>query len=649
MDSVKIIGNEIWFTRSGEVVKISPCGKNSIRFQSSANCKILDLDYTLMPQKADGKAYIENNKAILQVGSLRAEIQSNGRISFYKDSKRILNEKPSLAFHSGFRSYKHIDGDLWKASIMFEANENEHFYGLGHEEREQFDLKGSTIDIRNVNAKCTIPYVYSSLGYGFLWNLPSTGLCELSSNHTRWTSDALKQIDFVVMAGTPRDVAGIFADLTGHAPKMPKWATGFWQCKLRYETQEQLLTVARKYKELGIPLSVIVVDYFHWTEQGEYKFDPKFFPNPKAMADELHEMGTRLMVSIWPTINSNSENFRHMRDNNMLMRTTRGGNNVFDFYGPQCEIDATNPETRKFVWSKIKENYIDNGVDLLWFDEAEPEIHPVQFDNIIMHYGKGDEVGLLYPYYYSKLAYDGLKEMGREDIITLSRCAYTGAQKFGTLVWSGDIYSGFESLSMSVKSGLNMSMCGIPWWNTDIGGFWGADVKTDYFKELIIRWFQYGVFCPVTRLHGNRGYQDWSKGIREPSGADNEIWSYGEENFEIMKDLIFLRERLRPYIEKHMDIASNDGVPVMRPMFFDYPEDEICYTLGEQYMFGDDIIFAPITKQGATSKEVYLPKGEWVLTKDKKVYQGEQTYEIDAQINEFVAFVKKDADVLNVF
>ncbi len=649
MDNVKIIGNEIWFNRPGEVVKISPCGENSIRFQASANCKILDLDYTLIPQKVNGKAYIEERKAVLEVGSLRAEIHNNTSVHFFKDGKEILRERPGLAFNSGFRSYSHIEGDLWKASVMFEANESEHFYGLGHEQNDLFDLKGATVDIRNVNAKCTIPYIYSSLGYGFLWNLPSTGLCELSTYRTRWTSDALKQIDYVVIGGNPREIAHTLADLTGHAPMIPHWATGLWQSKLRYENQEELLEVARKYKEIGLPLSVIVVDYFHWTEQGEYKFDPKFWPDPKAMADELHEMGTRLMVSVWPTINPNSENYNYMRNNNMLMRTTRGGNNVFDFYGPQCEIDATNPDTRKFVFGKLKENYIDNGVDLLWFDEAEPEIHPVQFENIIMHYGKGNEVGLLYPYYYSKMAYDGLKETGRDDIITLSRCAYTGAQKFGTLVWSGDIPSTFESLRMSVKSGLNMSVCGIPWWNTDIGGFWGADVNSDYYKELIIRWFQYGVFCPVTRLHGNRGQQDWSRGIKEPGGAPNEIWSYGERNFEILKDLVMLREKLRPYIEKHMEIASKEGVPLMRPMFFDYPDDEICYTLGEQYMFGDDIIFAPITEQGATEKEVYLPKGEWVLTKDKTIYQGEKSHTISAEINEFIAFVKKDAKVLEVF
>ena len=177
--------------------------------------------------------------------------------------------------------------------------------------------------------------------------------------------------------------------------------------------------------------------------------------------------------------------------------------------------------------------------------------------------------------------------------MTLSRCAYTGAQKFGTLVWSGDIPSTFESLRMQVKSGLNMSMCAIPWWTTDIGGFYGGDTESDYFRELVVRWFQ--------------------------------------------------------YIKKHMDIASQKGIPVMRPMFFDFPDDEICYTLGGQYLFGDDIIFAPITEQGKTEKRVYLPEGQWVRTTDKIVYTGGQYIDCHAEINQFIAFVKKDAKVLNVF
>ncbi len=645
----KIVDNEIHFTHAGEKVIISSCGKNSVRFRSSMDGRIGNENWTLTPKPAAAKAWIDGKCAVLETGKMRAEIYKNGKVIYYSNGDRIIEELPELTFGAGIRNYRCLNSGLWKARVTFKSNTHEHFYGMGHEATDCFDLKGTSIDLRHVNAKCTVPFVYSSLGYGFLWNMPSIGLCELSYNRTRWTSDATRQIDYVIIGGNPGEVSMTLADLTGHAPKIPYWATGFWQSRLRYETQDEVLAVAKKYKELSIPLSVIVIDYFHWTEQGDYKFDPRYWPNPKKMADELHAMGIKLMVSMWPTINEKSENYTYMLDNNMLIRTKSGSNRVFDFYGPQAEIDATNPDTREFVWSKLKENYIDNGVDALWFDEAEPEIHPEHFDNLIFHAGSGEEVALIYPYYYAKLAYDGFKSMGRDDIITLSRCAYTGAQKFGTLVWSGDIPSTFESLRAQVKSGLNMAMCGIPWWTTDIGGFYGADTKTDYFKELIVRWFQYGVFSPVMRLHGNREGQDRTRDIIEPTGGENELWSFGEEAFDILKELVLLRERLRPYIKKHMDIASEDGIPMMRPMFFDYPDDELCYLEGGQYMFGDDILFAPITERGETSKRVYLPEGKWILTMDKSVYDGGRTYDVSANINEFVAFVKDGADIISVF
>lgn len=645
----EVKNNEIYFMRQGEVVKLSACGENSIRFQASPNCSISEQNWTLEPQRVKASAVIEGERAVLETGKMRAELYGNGRVAYYFEGRRILEEAAELAFDMGIRNYRNKASGLWRAQVTFQANEKEHFFGLGHEATGCFDLKGCTIDLRHVNAKCAIPFVYSSLGYGFLWNMPSTGRCELANNRTRWTSDSTRQVDYVVIGGKPREVSGALADLTGYAPVMPHWATGFWQSRLRYETQEEVLSVARKYKELGIPLSVIVIDYFHWTEQGDYKFDPKYWQSPHKMADELHEMGVKLMVSMWPTINENSENYREMLENNMLIRTASGSNRVFEFYGPQAEIDPTNSETRKFVWSKLKQNYIDNGVDCLWFDEAEHEIHPEHFDNLIFSIGSGDEVGLLYPYYYSQLVYDGMKEIGRDDIVTLSRCAYLGAQKFGTLVWSGDIPSTFESLSAQVKSGLNMAMCGIPWWTTDIGGFYGGDIKSDYFKELIVRWFQYGVFCPVTRLHGSRLGHDRTRDIIEPSGGDNEIWSFGNDVFKILKELVELRERLRPYVEKHMVIASEEGVPVMRPMFYDYPADEKCYSLGEQYMFGDDILFAPVVDQGQTEKEVYLPNGKWVFAGDKSVYDGGKKYTIKAEINEFIAFVRSGAEIINIF
>ena len=646
---IELKDNKIYMTRAGEAVCVSACGKNSIRFQAAPSGKLIEQNWTLMPQEVPAKVWEEEDKAVLETGTMRAELTRDGKLTYFRDGKQILREQPEMTFNSGIRNYRNKGSHLWTVRISFEANENEHFYGLGHEPTDCFDLKGCTYDLRHLNAKCSMPYVYSTLGYGFLWNQPSTGRCELARNRTRWTSDSTRQVDYVVIGGSPREVAGTLADLTGHAPMMPDWATGFWQCKLRYETQEQVLSVARRYKELGIPLSVIVIDYFHWTEQGDYRYDPKYWPDPRAMADELHKMGIRLMVSMWPTINEKSENYQTMLDNNMLIRTVSGSNRVFDFYGPQAEIDPTNPETRKYVWQRLKENYVDNGVDLLWFDEAEPEIHPEHFDNLILSLGNGDEVGLIYPYYYAQLVYDGMKEMGRDDIVTLSRCAYIGAQKFGTLVWSGDIPSTFESLRKQVKSGLNMAMCGIPWWTTDIGGFYGGDIESDEFRELIVRWFQYGVFCPVFRLHGSRNGHDRTRDIIEPSGGDNELWSFGDRDYEILRDLVFLRERLRPYIHDQMAIASKDGVPVMRPLIFDWPEDETCTSIGDEFLFGDDILFAPIVNQGETSRRVYLPAGEWVFARDGKEYAGGQWITCTAELNEFIAFVKKGASVLSAF
>lgn len=193
-----------------------------------------------------------------------------------------------------------------------------------------------------------------------------------------------------------------------------------------------------------------------------------------------------------------------------------------------------------------------------------------------------------------------------------------------------------------------MAMCGIPWWNTDIGGFYGGDTTSDYFRELIVRWFQFGVFSPVMRLHGTRVRHIEKSNLKEPSGDPNEIWSFGEENFEILKNLIMLRENLRPYIKEQMDIASEKGYPIVRPMFFEYPDDETCYTLDEQYMFGDDIIFAPVVNQGQKIKKFYIPQGEWVLTMNNKVYS-QGWHEIEVEINDFVALVRKGSSVINCF
>ncbi len=657
--------NMIQYERRGEIARIIPWGKDVLRFQSSPNGYLNNEDWTILKaDKTDVQAYMEENHAVIINGCIKAEMYDNGKVIYYKKDKNreefkvMLEEMTEYAFDSFYRTYRAEGSDTHRANILFKPDTAEHFYGLGGEHNDCFDMKGSTSELHHRNTKSSIPFVYSSKGYGFLWNNPSVGQCELTNNHTKWTAYCTKQVDYLVIGGyTPSEIMNKYADITGHTPDFPWFASGFWQCKLRYESQEDLLQVAREYKRRNIPVSVIVIDYFHWTEQGDYKFDPKYWPDPEAMVRELEEMGIKLMVSIWPTSNPNSENYRYMDERNMILRTENGLYGMQDFYGQQDYIDTLNPKTREYVWNLVKKNYYDNKVKYFWLDEAEPGIIPNHYDNIRCIRGNFQEFALLYPYYYLQMFYEGLKSQGESEIISLARAGYTGCQRFGALLWSGDVPSTFEALRKSVKTGLAMAMSGIPWWTTDIGGFWGGDTESDYFRELIVRWFQFGVFCPVTRLHGVRvkpkGHKDRHPEVKEKSGGDNEIWSFGERDYNILKDLIELRERLRPYVMECMEECKNTGAPVMRPLFFQYPYDETAYTIEDEYFFGSDILFAPITDKGVTSRRVYLPEGEWIrMGGDKtetEAVSGGKWITASADISQFIAFVRKGAKVEEAF
>ena len=549
--------------------------------------------------------------------------------------------------------YRHVAGNLYQVKAVFAANEGERLYGLGQEQQDYFDRKGCAVDLCHWNTKSTIPVLYSSLGYGFIWNNPSPGRCETAKNHTLWCAEEAYQIDYLIFAGdTPAQLVNTYCELTGYAPRIPQWALGFWQCKLRYESQDEILDTAREYRRRGIPIDAIVIDYFHWTEQGDWKFDPRYWPDPEEMCRELREMGIEPVVSIWPTINPHSENWREMSEGNLLITNENGQYGMFDFYGQQAFIDPTNPAARRFVWEKVRENYYRKGIRTFWLDEAEPEVHPQQFSNLRLYAGNGGQAAMLYPFYYAKAFYEGLKEEGEQETIALTRAAWLGSQRFGVSVWNGDISSTFDALRQSIISGLSMSLCGIPWWNSDIGGFHSGDIESEEFRELIVRWFQFGVFCPIMRLHGSRRRQsDYAyrhPGIIEPSGGDNELWSFGERNYPILKSLIELRERLRPYLTRMMEENCASGAPIMRPMFYQYPQDDICYDLDDQYMFGSDILFAPIIRRGQTSRKVYLPEGTWILTRDGRRYTGGWT-EVSAAVDEFIAFVPEGSEVLSAF
>lgn len=364
------------------------------------------------------------------------------------------------------------------------------------------------------------------------------------------------------------------------------------------------------------------------------------------MIKELKDMGIELMVSIWPTVDKRSENYKEMLEKGYLIRTERGVRVSMTFQGHTVHFDATNPGSREYVWNKAKENYYSKGIKVFWLDEAEPEYKVYDFENYRYHLGANIAIGNIYPVQYARTFYEGQAKEGQKNIVNLLRCAWAGSQKYGALVWSGDIASSWSTFRDQLAAGLNMGMAGLPWWTTDIGGFHGGDPKDPKFRELFVRWFQWGAFCPVMRLHGDREPRQPQVGTTGGatclSGADNEVWSYGEEVYEICKTYMGIRENMREYTRKLMAEAHEKGTPVMRTVFYEFPEDEAAWEVEEQYMYGDKYLCCPVLEPGQTKTKVYLPKlagdGKWKSFWDEEKWDGGVTIEVNSPLDRMPIF-----------
>jgi len=643
----KVEDNKLVVKGEGEIIWIEPHGPDALRIRATRGKEIVENNWVLLSQpKFLPKISINEERSTISSGKLTCEVKNDGSLKFINSiSGKTLLEELWVDFRVNnaplikARNYKPLSSELFKIWVYFKAYDDEKFYGMGQYANGYLNLKGCVLELAHRNTQISIPFLLSTKGYGFMWNNPSIGKAELAKNHTMFQAEAARQIDYIVIAGdTPGEIVKKYTKLVGKAEPLPEWALGFWQCKLRYRTQQELLEIAREYKRRNLPLSVIVIDFFHWPMQGEWKFDERYWPDPSGMVKELESMGIKVMVSFWPTVDINSGNYPEMVRRGLLVRTERGIPILATFRGITTYCDFTNPETREFVWNKIKENYYRYNIKAFWLDEAEPEIMmpgigyenilPYDYDNIRYHLGNALEVANLYPFYYAKAFYDGMRSIGENDFVFLIRAAWHGIQRFRVVVWSGDIPSTFESLRRQIKAGLNMTLCGIMWWTTDIGGFWGGDPNDPEFQELIVRWFQWGTFCPIFRLHGFRLPYPEDPNKCDPyelTGGPNEVWSFGERAYNIMKEYLLIREKIKPYIIEQMRKCCEDGIPLMRPLFFDFPEDPITYDVEDEYMFGSDILVAPVYEKGAKVRHIYLPKGtRWIDAWTDEMHEGGQ-------------------------
>ena len=622
---LKQAGNKVYRRFDKELLCIQPWGKNSFRVQATQRHEFVedeDISALLLPEEVSVKVYERGTDTVIENGKITCEITRTGKLRFLnQDGKLLLEEYERIRgmeeegrkeFNSALeivpRTFEPRQStDNYRLTVRFEPIEGEKLYGMGQYQQPYLDVKGCTLELAHRNSQASIPFVLSSNGYGFLWNNPSIGAVTFGKNVTQWTAQSTKQMDYWITAGdTPAEIEEAYADATGKVPMMPEYGMGFWQCKLRYMTQEEILEVAREYHRRKLPVDVIVVDFFHWPVDGE------------------------------------SENYQEMEELGYLTRSEQGKR--LGQLGNAAIIDVTNPDGREYVWSKIKKNYYEKGIHIFWLDEAEPEFTGYEFSHYRYFRGADMEVGNIYPREYARMAYEGMEKEGQKNILNLLRCAWAGSQRYGTLVWSGDIDSSFRSLRNQLAAGLNMGISGIPWWTTDIGGFHGGNIYDPKFHELLVRWFEFGAFCPVMRLHGYRepfkAPLGTTGGGKHNSGAENEVWSYGEEVYKICEKYIHLRERMRPYVRQIMEEAHEKGTPAMRPLFYDFPEDKKAWDIEDEYMFGPDLLVAPVLYEEQRERTLYLPEGLWRNINDGQEYEGGREITVSAPLDQLPVFAK---------
>ena len=656
-------GSALVFHSGKETLRIEPHGKNALRVRATKNPSFTGLEKALTePVATDGDPVIVSaEEGYVTNGRIKAVVNGAGVVSFYRDDTLILREyysyyggsltKSSICLKISSREYEALSSEDYKITLRFEGDREEKLYGMGQYQQSVLDLQGTVLPLEQRNSQITIPFVLSSKGYGFLWNNPGTGEAVFGRNQIRWTASEASELDYWITADeTPKDIIANYTEAVGRMPLISQNYLGLWQCKLRYRTPEEVLEVFDKYLELGIRLDVIVIDFFHWTYQGDWKFDPKYWPEDKvrAMCSHIHEHGTKIMISVWPSVDKRSENYWELSEAGLLSDTEKGGPQTYDFQGDCGTLDVFAPGAGEFIWDKCRQNYRELGIDLFWLDNCEPDTVVYDYDNIRYRTGRAAKVGAEYPKILSKAFAEGMRKEGETDFLNLTRSAWAGSQKYNTLIWSGDVQSSFEGLRDQVIAGQNIGVAGIPMWTTDIGGFMTDDADDPAFHELLIRWFEYAVFCPVMRMHGDRGPHDIEPLDDRPfgggslyTGRPNEIWSYGEDNMAIMKKFIDIRFGLKDYIEGLVKEASETGLPLIRAMHLGFPGDPGIYAFEDQYMFGSSLLVAPVLEAGARSREVYLPEGSWEDFYTGEKIEGGRVIEADAPLDKIPVFWRR--------
>jgi alpha-D-xyloside xylohydrolase len=551
--------------------------------------------------KAEFAIHTDDPKLItLTTARLKIEVtRADSSIIFYDAAGQKLTQENTRTLTPA-----EVNGEKTYRSERFVNmwDTQEAFYGLGQHQGGVWNYRGESVDISQDNTNISIPFLLSSNGYGIFWNNGSRSKFTNRFVHAFYlNSEVADSVDYYFLYGPDFDrlIAG-YRELTGTAPLFGKWAYGFWQCKNRYDSQQELLGIAQKYRDLHIPLDNIVQDWFWWNTMGEPVFN-KNYPDPKGMIDGLHKHNVHLMISVWPYFRPGSAVYDDMDKRGFFIDRTKAQS----FHPPRMALyDAFNPDARKYYWNLMNEALFRIGADAWWLDTTEPETEGRETNLLVTNKVNGGENGARYanefPLMTTAAVYQGQREASdQKRVFILSRSAYAGAQRNGAATWSGDVNPNWETFQRQIPAGLNYSVSGLPYWTTDIGGFVSANPDDPAYRELYIRWFQFGTFCPIFRAHGTR------------KTNQNELWSYGADAQKTLVAYDKLRYRLMPYIYSLAWKTTNEGYTIMRPLVMDFRTDTRAQNIGDQFLFGPALLVNPVTEPGATARHLYLPDAKW--------------------------------------
>jgi alpha-D-xyloside xylohydrolase len=610
------------------------------------------------PQKTSFRIKQSGDELLLKSDIFQVILNlKNGRI-FYSTLKGepLLSEKEGGVM---FTDFNDVGAKTYSVFQSFILDKDEAIYGLGQQQNGKMVQRNLKLNMIQGNTDDYIPFFLSVKGYGLFWDNYSPTLFEDNPESTSFKSDVGDCADYYFIYGGNADsVIACLRDLTGQVPMFPLWTFGYWQSKERYKSQDELVDVVKKYRELGVPLDGIIQDWQYWGNNylwNAMDFLNADFYNPKKMVDDVHNLNAHMIISIWNSFGPQTKQYKELDKIGALMDFQTWPQSGSDKWPPNREYpsgvrvyDPYNPEARNIYWKYLNKGIFSLGMDGWWMDSSEPDhldFKPSDFDNKT-YLGSFRKVRNAFPLMTVGGLYQHQRSVSSDKrVFILTRSAFAGQQRYGANTWSGDVTASWDALKNQISAGLNFSLCGVPYWNSDIGGFFLSSFRKKLddagYRELYARWIQFGTFCSMMRSHG--------------TDAPREIYQFGKKGdkvYDAIEKYINLRYSLLPYIySASWDITANQST-MMRALMMDFANDKQVLDINDEYMFGKSLLVCPVTQPMYSkdtnedfgtikSRELYLPKGsDWFdfWTGDK--ISGGQTIKKEAPLDIIPLYVK---------